>query len=202
MSGCSYGSWARTDPVTWSVLRAVMSLDERTTLLRHAAPHPTGGPLPAILPAVSRLKDTIDTQYGLPEPDTSLGEQERTAFLLLVYLHLYRSLLTPIVSVQDIRMVWTSAIASTNKANETEARLLEIWTTYLDTQSPSLSEVQSLLWSEFPLEYNSTRCTKGMLATSMSNELHSIYNLCQWSTACTPNMSHQRFWFIQSSKPP
>lgn len=130
------------------------------SLLHHATPHPTEGPLPPILPAVSRLKDTIHTQNGPPELDTSLGEQQRTAFLILVYLHLYRSLLTPIIPGQDIRVVWTSAVASTNKANETETRLLEVWTTYLDTQSPSLSEVQSLLWSEFPLEHGSTRYTK------------------------------------------
>jgi len=160
-------------------VRVVMSLDERATLLHHATPHPTEGPLPPILPAVSRLKDTIHTQNGPPELDTSLGEQQRTTFLILVYLHLYRSLLTPIIPGQNIRVVWTSVVASTNKANETETRLLEIWTTYLDTQGPSLLEVQSLLWSEFPLEHDSTRSTKGMLATSTSNELHGIYNLCQ-----------------------
>ena len=134
----------------------VMNLDERTALLGR----PTEGPLPAVLPAVARLKNATNVS---PEPDTSMDEQQQTAFRIIVYLHLYQSLFTS-VPVQDIRTVWTSAKALSNNANETEARLLDRWSTYLDTH-PSLSDVQSLLWSEFLLEHDSTRCTKGMLET-------------------------------------
>ena len=172
---CSRGVWVL---ILWRVYgrfnsschvpesAVVMNLDERTALLGR----PTEGPLPAILPAVARLKNATNVS---PEPDTSMDEQQQTAFRIIVYLHLYQSLFTS-VPVQDIRTVWTSAKALSNNANETEARLLDTWSTYLDTH-PSLSDVQSLLWSEFPLEHDSTRCTKGMSETFTKDEFHSTH---------------------------
>ncbi|KAL4068222.1 hypothetical protein V8B97DRAFT_1974124 [Scleroderma yunnanense] len=127
-----------------------LDADERTPFLRH----PEEGHKPAILPAVSRLKENGAVEFNSP-----LSEQQQTAFLILVHLYWYQSLFTSTASAEDIRTVWASARASINTANEIETRLLEIWTTYLDI-FPSLSDVQSLLWSEFPLEHNSTRCAK------------------------------------------
>ncbi|KAG6333608.1 hypothetical protein ID866_5479 [Astraeus odoratus] len=129
---------------------------ERTALLENAPQRGRETPLPAILPALRRLKEARD---GAPDLDLlQLDEHQRTAFLILVHVHLYQSYSTSSVQIQDIVAAWTT-VNATNAVDDTEKRLHDVWTAYLATH-PSPQEVQSVLWSEFPLEPGSTRRSK------------------------------------------
>ncbi|KAI6044993.1 hypothetical protein EDC04DRAFT_2637949 [Pisolithus marmoratus] len=112
------------------------------------------GRRPAVLPAVSRLKDAIAANRDISEFD--VHPDERIAFLTLVHLHLYQSYFT---GSQELTSVWTSAKDIASLSNDTENRLLNLWSEYLDT-NPSLQEVQSILWSEFPSQPESAQCLR------------------------------------------
>ncbi|KAI6133211.1 hypothetical protein EDD16DRAFT_1820757 [Pisolithus croceorrhizus] len=133
---------------------SVLPQDERCPLLPQCSAQ---GRRPAIFPAVGRLKDAIAANRDIPEFD--VHPDERTAFLTLAYIHLYQSYFASTARSTDLTSVWTSAKDIASLANDTENRLLDLWSGYLDT-NPSLQEVQSVLWSKFPLRPGSVQCPR------------------------------------------
>lgn len=109
---------------------------------------------PAVFPAVGRLRDAVAANRDILEFD--VHPDERMAFLTLVHIHLYRSCFPPTDRSKDLTSLWTSAKDIASLANDTENRLLVLWSEYLDT-NPSLQEIQSVLWSEFPSQPESVQ---------------------------------------------
>lgn len=140
--------------ISTSLAMSALPRDERCPLLPQRSAQ---GRRPAVFPAISCLKDAIAANRDTPEFDVC--PDERTAFLTLVYIHLYQSCFSSTARSQDLTSVWTSAKDTASLANDTENRLLDLWSGYLDT-NPSLQEVQSVLWSKFPLHPESVQCLR------------------------------------------
>lgn len=105
---------------------------------------------PPILPYVAQLH-----AQGLPPeddwcPDSLTPEEDRTAFLLLVWLHYMETSKKRTWSVDDIWEQWSTETKDASATVAIEHRIKEIWDTFLGVpRAPA--EVEYVLWRYFPL---------------------------------------------------
>jgi hypothetical protein len=135
-------------------------IDELTPLLNRVDRVDNAQTLPAISPVLARVspQQEIPTNDLLPYP---LSDQStEMAFTLAVLLQLRH------VEMQSFKAIsayerWFRTNLYTDNVETLEKQIIRVWTQFLD-QYREVREVETVLWTQFPLEIGGSKTIRGL----------------------------------------
>jgi hypothetical protein len=137
-------------------------LDERTPLLNTNREN-NDQALPAIFPALARV--SVSTEHEIPSDDIlpySLSDQSiEMAFTLAVLFQLRHVKIQSLNSVSAYERWFRKNI---DGIETLENQIVRVWTQYLD-QYRDVREVETVLWTRFPLELGESKTVRGSSIT-------------------------------------
>jgi hypothetical protein len=144
-----------------STYHSTPPIDEHTPLLDG---HGNGQTLPAIFPVIAR----VSTSHEIPIDDLipyPLSDQStEVAFTLAVLLQLRHAKIQSFNAVGAYEC-WFQTNRNTNGVDTLEKQILRVWTRFLE-QYRDVREVETVLWTQFPIELGGLKTTRGLSTTS------------------------------------